>query len=134
MRSAALDEWARMWDQFLRSPQFLTMMQQSLAGSVQWRKQWNDWLGEVQHQFQGASRQDVDQLMLGLRHLEQRMVDVTEKLNARLDELTERLDAGQYGDEEVELNGHSGDVPLKSNRKQAGRAGKKKEPADVTEL
>jgi hypothetical protein len=136
LRSAMLDAWARSWDQFLRSPQFLGMTQQSMAAVVDWRKQMNDCLGELQHQFQGASRKDVDQIMLGLRHLEHRMVDVVEDLGARLEEISARLDALEADSppagEEPGLNGRGG-APLGPDRKRGThhRGVKKKDPADL---
>jgi hypothetical protein len=91
MRSTMLDAWARSWDQFLRAPMFLEMMKNSMAGAVEWQRQVNDMLAETQHRFQGASRQDVDQLMQALQHLEQRVVSIAEKVDARLDEMAARL-------------------------------------------
>lgn len=78
--------------QFMRSSQFQEGMHRSLAASVELRKQMNDFLGRVQHELQGASRQDLDQLMLAMRHLEQRLVDGFERLSERLDEISRRLD------------------------------------------
>jgi hypothetical protein len=122
IRANMLDMWAQSWDQFLRSGPFLEMMKQSMAGTVQARRQMNEFLGEMQHQFQAASRQDIDEIMLSLRHLEQRMVDAVEKMDARLDDLTARLDDGEGpagpADEEVNLNGRAEKSPLKGGRKR----------------
>jgi hypothetical protein len=96
MRATMLDTWAEWWDQWLRSPQFLEMMKQSMAGSVQARKEVNDLLGQMHHEFQGPSRQDIDQLMLTIRRMEQRVVDGVERVSAQLEELSARLD----GDDE----------------------------------
>src|SRR5690242_1979473 len=74
-RDAMLKYWGDFWQQFLRSPAFLDMMRQSLDASVQARKQFNDYFGQMHHDFQGVSRQDIDQLMRALRHVEQRSVD-----------------------------------------------------------
>ena len=42
--------------------------------------------------MQGVSRQDVDQIMLALRHMERRMVDGMERLSEQLDALDQRLE------------------------------------------
>lgn len=91
-RSAWLGAWANFWEEYARSPQFLELMRQSFSSSLQARKQLNDTLAEMQHQFQGVSRQDVDQLMLVVQHLEQRLVDELERLTERVDRLSNRLD------------------------------------------
>jgi hypothetical protein len=92
MRAALFKAWSDYCDQFMRSQEFLGMMQQSLAASIQARKQLNDFLGQVQHEFQGASRHDVDQIMLSMRHMERRFVDAMERLSEQLDRLGERLE------------------------------------------
>ena len=90
-RTAMFKAWNDYCDQFLRTPEFIEMMKQSLAGSIQARKQLNDSLGQIQHEVQGASRQDVDQLMLSLRHMERRLVDTMERMSDQLDRFQERL-------------------------------------------
>lgn len=114
MRSAMFRAMGEYCDQFMRSPQFLQMMKQSMAGAIQLRRQLNEFLGRVQHEFQGTSRQDVDQLMLALRHLEQRIVDGNEHLLERIEELDARLDALE--------------APKKSSPETTKRAAKKATP------
>jgi septal ring factor EnvC (AmiA/AmiB activator) len=87
VRSAILKAMSEASDEFMRSPQFQEMMKQSLANSIQFRKQLNEWLGQMQHEFQGTSRQDVDELMQVMKHLEHRMSDGFERLSVRLDAL-----------------------------------------------
>jgi hypothetical protein len=79
-------------DAFMRAPQFQEMMKQSLSASIQFRKQLNDYLGRVHHEFQGPSRQDVDQLMEVIGHVERRITDSIERLTRRVDQLSARLD------------------------------------------
>jgi len=93
VRDATLKAWAQWWDEYLRSPQFVQTMKQSMDAAIQARKQMNDWMGKAQHEMGGASRQDIDQLMLTLRHVEQRIADAAERLGDRLDALEARLDA-----------------------------------------
>lgn len=87
VRSAMFKAMGEACDEFMRSPQFQEMMKQSLANSIQFRKQLNEWLGQMQHGLQGTSRQDVDELMQVMKHLEQRMSDGFERLTVRLDAL-----------------------------------------------
>jgi len=91
IRTAQLNACAEYWQEWMRSPEFLAWTRQWLAGNVQMRKQLSEFLGQLQHEFQGASRQDIDQLMLSLRHLEQRIVDSTERISNQLGEFETRL-------------------------------------------
>ena len=92
IRAAVLQAWAEFWDRSMRTPEFLQGMQQSMAGAIEFRKQISDLLGQVQHELQSASRQDMDQLMRALRRVEQRVTDGMERLEDRFGELHKRLD------------------------------------------
>lgn len=92
MRSTMLSAWSEYCDQFMRSDEFLTSMKRSLDVAVQARRQLNDFLGQVQHEMQGASRQDVDQVMAAIEHLERRLLNESQRLSSRLDELSRRLE------------------------------------------
>jgi len=62
-----------------------------MTGNVQLRKQMNEMLGNWQHSMQAASRQDVDEIMLSIRHLEQRLVDGLERVSSQLEALSARI-------------------------------------------
>ena len=92
VRTATFKAMSEACDEFMRAPQFQDMMKQSLSASIQFRKQLNDFLGRIHHEFQGTSRQDVDQLMEVIGHVERRVIDSSERLSSRLDELSSRLE------------------------------------------
>lgn len=91
MRSAWLDAYSQFFESYFRSPDFLEMMRQSLSASVQARKQLNDFLGQAQHELQGTSRQDIDQLMRTMRHVEHRVVNSIERLADQVEDVAARL-------------------------------------------
>ena len=80
MRSGIFQGLARTWDEFLRSPQFMDQMKQSIENAVFLRKMTNDFLTRVHHEMQGTAREDIDTVMLAVRHMEQRILDRLEKL------------------------------------------------------
>lgn len=91
IQAEVLSAWADTYDRLARSEEFQSAMRQSLSATVEARKQLNDFLGRTQHELQGASRQDIDQLMLSLRHIERRVVDVAERLSQQLESIDQRL-------------------------------------------
>jgi hypothetical protein len=93
MRSAMFKAWGEFLDQFMRSPDVLHAMQQSMGASLKARKQWNDFMGQMQHGFQLATRQDVDQILSSVHHAERRIIDRIEELSEQLETLEERLKA-----------------------------------------
>lgn len=92
LRSGILAAWTRYCDQFMRSPQFLDSLRQAMNANIQARRQMNEALGKVQHDLQGVSRQDLDQMMRTLQHLEQGIATGVERISQRLDELNARVD------------------------------------------
>ncbi len=91
MRSAMFKAWGEYFDQYMRSPDFLQAVQRSMSASVQARKQWNEIVGQLQHEFQLATRQDVDQILSSIHHAERRVLDRFEELAQQMEELESRL-------------------------------------------
>jgi len=92
VRTAMFKAMSEACDEFMRAPQFQDMMKQSLNASIEFRKQLNEFLGRMHHEFQGTSRQDVDQLMEVIGHVERRITDSVERLSTRVDHLNARLE------------------------------------------
>ena len=109
VRSVMFDSMTHYADQFLRSPQFLDLMKQSLDASITFRKQMNDFLTSLHHQTQSVARQDVDSLQLSVRQAERRTLERIESVVERLDEITQRLEklesnAGHRNGEHMETS------------------------------
>ena len=80
-------------EQYMRSPEFLQGMKESFRQSVEFRKQMNDYLGHVQHEFQGPNRQDIDHVMTSIGRLESRLSTALQRLEGRIDEVAVKLDS-----------------------------------------
>ncbi len=76
----------------MRSPQFLETMKEWMDNAVTFRKMSNDFMANVRNEMQATSREDVDTIMLTVRHMEQRILDRVEVLTAQVAELEQRLD------------------------------------------
>ena len=48
-------------------------------------------MANVRNEMQGVSREDIDTIMLTVRHMEKRLLDRVEDLSAQVNELKERL-------------------------------------------
>jgi len=95
MRSGVFRSLARSWDEFLRSPQFLDAMRQWTDGTVNFRKMSNEWMARVRNELQAPSRDDIDTIMLSVRHMEQRLLDRIEELSKRIELLDGQSSTGQ---------------------------------------
>jgi hypothetical protein len=58
--------------------------------AVVFRKTSNDLLGKVRHEMQAPSREDIDTIMLAVRHMEKRLLDRIEQLGAHTNGSTVR--------------------------------------------
>jgi hypothetical protein len=95
LRNASLEVISQQTDAYMRSPQFLQMMKQSLDAQIAFRTQLNDFFTQAHHGVQGVAKQDVDELILSLRHMETRVLDRIEHACERLDRLARRLEAAE---------------------------------------
>jgi hypothetical protein len=86
----ALSEFA---DQMMRSPQFLQLMKQSMDTSLGMRKQMDDFMTGLRHDTQGTAKEDIDSLMVAVRHMGTRMRDRMDEIDDHLREISRRLDA-----------------------------------------
>jgi len=86
IRNGIFQALAKSWDEFMRSPQFLDGMKQWMDQAVTFRKLSNDFMAKVRNEMQAPSREDIDTVMLAVRHMEKRLLD-------RVDHLAEQLGA-----------------------------------------
>ncbi len=78
----------------MRSPQFLESMKQWMDNAVTFRKMTSDFMAKVRNEMQSPSRDDIDTVMLTVRHMETRLLDRLDDLSSRVSELNERLAGG----------------------------------------
>src|ERR1051325_6143666 len=95
IRGGIFQALAQSWDEYMRSPQFLEGMKQWMDGAIAFRKMTNDFMAKVRNDAQSPSRDDIDNVMLTLRHMEKRLLDRLEVLEARVNDLPQILGNGR---------------------------------------
>ena len=85
IRAGIFQALASSWEEFMRSPQFLKSMKQWMDNAISFRKMTNDFMAKVRNEMQAASKDDIDQIMLSIRHLEKRLLDRIDQLAGGLD-------------------------------------------------
>ena len=93
MRSTFFKAWSEYCEQYMRSPEFLDSWKKAMDGAIQFRRQMNQSLGQMHHDFGGTSRQDVDHLMQSMTHLERRLVDSQERAAASVEKMAKSIAA-----------------------------------------
>jgi len=105
VRQASLSMLAEQTDKYMRSPEFLATVKQSLDASIGFRQQLNELLTQAHHSVQGVAIQDIDSVLKSVRHLEARVLDRIETVADKLVEVSRRLDALEQAAEPANRNG-----------------------------
>ncbi|EDY81166.1 hypothetical protein VDG1235_783 [Verrucomicrobiia bacterium DG1235] len=90
MRKGILDVISASWEDFMRTPQFMEIMRDTLNNSMAWQSYTKDNVNRMHDVTQTASKQDVDSLLLAIRHIEKRLLDRVEGLQDDLAEMREQ--------------------------------------------
>ena len=114
MRNSILNALGKSWDEFLRSPQFQETMKQWMDQAIAVRKMSHDLMGKVRKEMQAPSRDDIDAIMLSMRHMETRILDRLEALEKQKD--------GHNGSAETES---ASAQPARSRKRRSRRTAKK---------
>lgn len=91
MRSGIFQALAQSWDEFMRSPQFLEHMRQWMENAISFRKLTNDFMARVRNEVQAPSRDDIDNIMLNVRHMEKRLLDRLDEVSLQVTALQQQL-------------------------------------------
>lgn len=92
MRGGMLKVLAETWDEYMRTPQFMEMMKASLNGALDLKRMARDGMNRVHEQFENPSKEDIDGVLMAIRHVEGRLLDRLEGLDDRVLNLTEKID------------------------------------------
>ena len=92
MRGGMMRVLAETWDTYLRTPQFMEMMKASLDGALDLKRLARDGMNRVHEQFENPSKNDIDDVLLAIRHVERRLLDRLEGLDDRVANLDEKID------------------------------------------
>jgi prefoldin subunit 5 len=97
MRGGMLKVLADTWDEYMRTPQFMEMMKASLNGAVDLKRMARDGMNRVHEQLENPSKEDIDGVLLAIRHVERRLLDRLEGLDDRVANLNEKVDKVDQG-------------------------------------
>jgi len=92
MRGGMLKVLAETWDEYMRTPQFMEMMKGSLNGVLDLKRMARDGMNRVHEQFETPSKEDIDGVLLAIRHVERRLLDRLEGLDDRVANLDGKID------------------------------------------
>jgi hypothetical protein len=92
IRGGMLQVLAETWDEYMRTPQFMEMMKASLNGALDLKRLARDGMNRMHEQFENPAKEDIDGVLLAIRHVERRLLERLEGLDGRVANLNEKID------------------------------------------
>ena len=92
MRGGMLNVLAETWEEYMRTPQFLEIMKASLNGALDLKRVAREGMNRLHEQLENPSKNDIDDLLLAIRHAERRLLERLEGLDERVGELNEKIE------------------------------------------
>ncbi len=102
-RQRMLGAISKSWEDFMRTPEFMEMMRESMKGSSVWGAEAKSGAARMHEAMGTAAKQDIDGVLLAIRHVEKRILDRLETLQETLDELQSDL-SSLTGDHASSIN------------------------------
>jgi len=93
MRGGMLKILADTWEEYMRTPQFMQLMNASLNGALDLKRMARDGLNRVHDQLENTTKQDIDGVLMAVRHVERRILDRLEGIEERVTNLDDRLES-----------------------------------------
>lgn len=84
LRGGMLKAISKSWEEFMRTPQFMEMMTSSLNAAMSMHGMTKDGLNRAHQGLQTPSKDDIESVLLAVRHIERRILD-------RIDDFDQRL-------------------------------------------
>jgi len=92
MRGSMLKVLAETWNEFMRSPQFMEVMKLSINGAFDMRTMMKENMNKLHEQLETPSKEDIDGILLAIRHVERRVLDRLEGMEERAGSLYEGIE------------------------------------------
>jgi uncharacterized protein YdcH (DUF465 family) len=92
VRNGMLKGLSGTWDEFMRTPQFMEMMKVSLNGALDLKRMAREGMNKIHEQFEMPTKEDIDGILLAIRHVERRVLDRLEGVDDRVRNIIDRLE------------------------------------------
>lgn len=95
VRQGMLRSISQSWEAYMRSPEFLQAMRETMNNSIQWQK-WTKENSRKFHQAAGsASKDDMQGVMVAIQHVERRVLDCLDEMQTKVNSMQVELDGIQ---------------------------------------
>lgn len=95
MRNGVLRAVSQTWEEYMRTPEFMEMMRETLNNSVQWQKMTKDSTNKVHQAMGSVTKDDIQGVLASVQHVERRLLDHLDAMQSRLEAMQSNLDGAQ---------------------------------------
>lgn len=92
LRANMLKTMTETWEEFTRTPQFMEMIKTSFNGMFDLKGASREGMEKLHEQLGIPSKDDLDGVLLSIRHVERRLLDRMDAVDERLAEISERIE------------------------------------------
>ena len=91
LRSGVLKVLGESCEEFMRTPQFMEMMKTTVNTALDLRRWQRAGMDAIHDQLETPDKDDIDGVLLAIRHVERRLLDRLEDLDERVGSLDDRI-------------------------------------------
>lgn len=95
LRNGVLRAVSQTWEEYMRTPEFMEMMRETLNNSVQWQKMTKDSTNKVHQAMGSVTKDDIQGVLASVQHVERRLLDHLDAMQSRLEAMQSNLDGAQ---------------------------------------
>jgi hypothetical protein len=95
IRNGVLKSISQTWEEYMRTPEFMKAMRDTMNNSVQWQKMAKENTNKMHTALGSATKDDVQGIMVALQHVERRVLDGLDEMKARVASMQKDLDGIQ---------------------------------------
>jgi hypothetical protein len=87
LRNGVLKAVSRTWEEYMRTPEFMEAMRESMKNSVQWKKMAKDSTNQMHTAMGSATKDDMQGVMEAVQHVEHRVLDHLEGMEVKMEDM-----------------------------------------------
>lgn len=84
VRNGVLKAVSQTWEEYMRTPEFMQAMKETMNNANQWQKWTKESAGKMQSAMGGTTKDDIQGVMVAVQHVERRVLDCLDDMQAKM--------------------------------------------------
>ncbi len=95
MRNGVLRAVSQTWEEYMRTPEFMEIMRDTMNNSVQWQKMAKENTNKMHKAMGSATKDDIQGVLAAIHHVERRLLDHLDAMQSKIEGMQSDLDGAQ---------------------------------------